>query len=388
MINRSLLAAAALTATATGAARAATTTDFSFVGDLTAGYNSNPYLDEHAPGAATINLSLAPQVTFSTPTGSTVLAGTYSREQYLSNYGHSDYFSANATHKQEFSTELSGTAGASFFDSTSALLQPFLTDAPADIDLISSRQRVRSFGGTGELDWQPTSRDSFGVSADVQRTVYPGDLEQLGSYTSYGGSLSYNRVISDRTTVGGLVSVNRTLTTIYPDSTVYEPRATLRQKVNEHWTANGSVGLILEDSSFAGHSRSTTSVAFSGGLCGTYPRLNLCLNASHDAVPTGYGGTRLRWDGSVTVDYQLAEHSHLSGNAGYARDSASSGAGTAVPLPALSFIQASATYAHDLTQRLGLTVTGGYQRRRYQSFGTADALSISAGLRITLGRRR
>lgn len=385
MSGARFLVTAALVALAGSGARAATTTDYQIVGDLTAGYDSNPYLDGNSHGSATINLSLAPEVTFGSATGSTVISGNFNRVEYLSHYSASTLYAAGITHTQEFSPELSGSASGSFSDSTSALLQPFSDDAAVDTDLLSSHQRIRTFGGTGGLQWTPSEHDSVSVNGNIERSIYPGDVNQYGNYTSYGGSGSYNRLLSARTTIGAQMVINRTLYQIYPDSTVYEPRVTLKQKLNAEWTVNGSVGLILENSTSRTRSDHSTSASFDIDLCGEYTRLNVCFDASHDAEPSGYGGVRLRWNGSATVSYSITEHSRVSGTAGYARDSSSSDIDRT---PSLSLIQANATYDRDLTRKLGLTVSAGYQRRSYNGFGNADGVSVSAGLRLTLGKRR
>lgn len=367
-----------------GTASAAPASYFSLVGTLTGGYSSNPFLEDDAHGSATLGITIDPQLQLATATGTTTISGDFSRVQYLTQSEHSQTFSATIGQVQQLSAKLSANASASFLDSTSALLQPFAADAPPDVDILSSRQRVRTFNLGGGLNWQASAVDTFSLNATYTRSTYPGNSDFYSAFTSYGATGSYSHAFSERTSVGANFGITRTTSGLYPDATIYQPRATIKQQVNAHWTLNGSLGVIIQDTDFAGHHDRSTSLGFEADLCGTYPRLNLCVTASRDTSASGYGGVRTQTSLSATGTYTVDEHSRVSGNAGYTKDASQGAFGT----PSLSYAQATATYDRDLTKSLGLTATAGYQRRMYHQLGSADGVTASLGLRIRLGRTR
>ena len=380
---RTTIAGAAILGIA-GTASAAPATYFSAFGTLTGGYSSNPFLEDDPRGSATLGLTIDPQLQIASATGTTTIAGDFSRVEYLGHSEHSRSYSASLSQVQQLSTTLSANGSATYIDSTSALLQPFEADAPPDVDILSSRQRVRTVSLGGGLNWQPSTVDTFGVNGSYSHSSYPGSGDLYSSYTSYGATGSYSHTFSERTSVGASLGVTRTTSKLYPDATIYQPNLTLKQRINAYWTLDGSVGVIIQDSVFAGHHDRSTSLGFNADLCGTYPRLTLCFLASRNTSASGYGGVRTQTSISTNGTYTLDEHSRVSGNAGYTKDVSDGEFGP----PSLSYAQASATYDRDLSKTLGIIATAGYQRRMYHQLGTADGVSASLGLRVKLGRTR
>lgn len=437
MIRR--LLAGAATGIVAGSAMAAPTTTFTVNGGINAGYSSNPYLDENGHGTASLSGTVSPNLTVETGTSTTVIGGDATYLKYFNNYGDSRSLDAHISRVQSFSSTLSGSVQAAAADTTSALLNPFVVTlpvAPTDLpvvpstgalgagtpagtgtaatgtdlpvvpvigggdiglpavptDIIASRQRVRSYSASGGLTWQASAHDSFGGNAQVVRGVYPGEGHHegvpaeigLSDYWSYGGNLNYNRQLNARTTVGATAAFNRTDSALYPDGTSIEPGVTVTYKINRNWTANGSLGLILDTIDLpTGHTHDT-ELGFGAGLCGAYTRKSVCINVSRQTEPSGYGGLRTRLSASLGGSYQLDERSSLSANAGYARDEATDQTSTG----SLSLIQTSLGYSRTLTRRLAFNASVGYQRDKYPHIQSGDGVSASVGLSISLGRNR
>jgi len=353
---------------------------FSATAELNGGYDSNPYLDDFVDsGSATVGVVLSPRVEWREATSTTSVSGQASRTQYLNSDDHSQLYSVMLARDQRFSNQLSGNLALNFLDATTALLSPIEQDQG---DIIASGQRQRTYGADGGLSYALSERSSFSASGDIQRSTYPG-ASYLGDYTSYGGSFGYSHVLSARTTVGASVGVHWTESAIYPDSRVISPGVNITQALNEHWTFTGGVSAILQRSS-AGGSGSTTNLGFNASLCGTYPRTSICINASRDAAPSGYGGQRLRTQIGVTGSYQLSEHDRISGSGSYVRDQ--SGAFD-LATPSLSYANARVDYSHDLTERISVGAAATYLRRDYVGAGgRASSIGGNAFIRARLGR--
>jgi hypothetical protein len=352
------------------------------------GYGTNPFLyDNSNAGSGLIGFTLAPQVDWREPTATTVLSGSYNRDQYFSKYGHADDYGVDLRRTQQFSSKLSGTAHAGYFSSISGLLSPFynnIVSQPGTIDslAVGARQK-RVFGDVG-LDYQPNARDAFSVTGVAEHDSYSRFFG--GNYTYVGGTGSYSRAIDARTRVGVQLVGGESFSRAYPDTASIQPAATLQRKLSAHWTFKGSLGAIIELERTGGRSRTRVTPGFSASLCDDHPRLSLCATASRQTAPSGLGGLRRETQFGVEGTYRLTERSRVTGSVVAGRsDTDDPVLVDRVAYGNQRYVFARVSYQRDLSRRLAAGASGFFQQRSGGGLRNIHALAITFNLTAKFG---
>ena len=113
------------------------------------------------------------------------------------------------------------------------------------------------------------------ISGGVQRLLYTQDL--LNDYTTFFGHMSYNRALSERTTIGLALSANQTEYDNSDDhSTIINPAFTVRTKLSEYWDASASVGVSFASIDRGAVDNKSTDLSLRGSLCNTTETERLC----------------------------------------------------------------------------------------------------------------
>lgn len=347
------------------------------------GYGTNPYLNTGSDaGSGLVGLTIAPTLRWRDPTSTTELSGSYNRDQYFTRYDHADDYNVDLRRTQQISSKLTANAHAGYFSSISGLLSPYYNTVvidPGAVDQLAVGTRQNRVYGDAGFNWTPTARDSFRLSGVAEHD----DFSHFGGDYSYVGATGgYLRTIDARTRVGFDLTVGKTYSHDFPDSSSVEPSLAVQRVLSAHWTFNGGIGAIIE------HQASRTSVTpgFNASLCGTYPRLSVCLTGSRTAAVSGLGGLRRQTQVGVNVTYNLTEHSRVLAVGSFGISEADQ----RVVIDNVSYgnqryALARVDYQRDLSRRLTAGVSGSYQRRTGAGLPNVHALAITFNLTARFG---
>ena len=367
---------------------------FSAVAQSEIGYGTNPFLVPGVTkGTVFASASIAPQLLYQTARSTTTLQGQYRRESYFEKFGYTDSGSIGLTRTDQLSQYLSSTLTGSYATSNGAIVadpnQPVRD--PLDIG-----RRSKILMGSYQLQWQTSARDQISYGAQFSHQNYgnsraPGFIGVSSNYTQYGTNVGYNHTVDSRTSVGAQVSLSTVRSKIYPDSRTIQPSLTARRQLTAVWEIDGHIGMVFSriEGPFA---ESTNSLGIGVNLCGQYPRTHICLKLSRDTQPTGHGPLQKTTVIAGQLTHQLNEHSRLSVNAQFVRDSSDSFTTRGTPLLGNSkLVLATADYDRDLTQRVSAGFGGRFQWRSLENLpvGTPSAARSYTGtihVRAKLGR--
>jgi hypothetical protein len=148
-----------------------------------------------------------------------------------------------------------------------------------DPDLFSFGGRQYRFQAQGGASFQADENSSVTVSAGANRVTLTNPL--LDDYTSIFGSGSYDRKLSERTTVGVRVNARRTNYDNSGDqSTVLNPEVTVRTLLSEGWDADAAVGITFSNVDRATGNSNSTNFSVRGSICRTSETERLCGRVS------------------------------------------------------------------------------------------------------------
>jgi len=379
----------ALIGAAMAAPASAQSVQFSAVADSEIGYATNPLL---APGVTKgsvfVSASIQPRLFYQTARSTTALQGKYNREKYFNGFGYTDAGSLSLIRTDQLTQYLGTTLTASYVTTNR---NTFNDPDQVILDPLNIGRRTRTFSGAYQMQWQASARDQLTYGAQISHLSY-GKSRTAGingiasNYTQYGVNAGYNHVVDARTTVGAQIAVNMNKSRVYPDSRTVSPALTAKRQLSAAWTLDGHVGINFSriEGPFP---RSSTSLGIGVNLCGTYPLWHMCLNLSRDTQPSGYGPLRTVDVIGVQVGRTLDEHSRISLNVRYTKNS--SGNFETVGQRALrdgKSFAASADYDRDITQRISAGVGGEFQSREFSTTPTARSYSATIHLKAKLGR--
>ncbi|WP_420140248.1 hypothetical protein [Sphingomonas sp.] len=353
---------------------------FSGVVGAGAGYVTNPFLRIGEDGGSpSLNVSLAPVLTRTTPRGVTTVRGIYSREEYLRDYGHSDNALAGLSHQQQLNERLTVNGGVTYNTTTNPLIGSNFD--PGISDPLTIGRRSRRLSGDAGFSWQPTATDTWTGGVNASRNTFSRNtLDGLvQDYNLYGANLAYTRSLDERTQIGLRVNGQYVDSEAFPDTQSLQPAVTLHRQISAIWTFDGNIGLIIQK--MEGRSASTT-VGFGGSLCGQYPRTEICFTADRQSSASGIGGLRRDLSLTTTVTHSLTERSRLRGYGSYRKSDGQS----FQTISDVEAIQARLDYDYDVTQRLTVGVGGRYQRRDLKGQGSADSVAGMVNLSMKIGR--
>ena len=336
------------------------------------GYSDNPYLGVGSAGATAVaGGSVNAWLQHRSEKSTTRLAGIADLDQNFQNYGLAENYLVTLDHQQTFSARLSGSAQLRFQDSINP--RNFSSDDTTgvdtpNVDLLSIGQRSRTIGGSGTLQWAPTSRDSFYIGPQYSRTTYPSS--NASDFETYGLRGGYMRSVNAKMKVGLDLAVQRVKSDGFGTSTSYQGGVRLIYDFSPIWQFDGNVGLIHQTSSFGG---SSNTPGFSARVCGKYPRYRVCFEGSRQSAASGFGGLRTDNRVSTSLDYDLSTRSHLRFGAVY--DVSQSRGFSSIPTQ--KYYEVSSGYSRTLTDRLSAGFSGRYQYRDFGNIVGVDDSTVT-----------
>ncbi|MBO9581949.1 MAG: outer membrane beta-barrel protein [Sphingobium sp.] len=392
-LTKHLLSTAPLAALLlTGAAYADTRT--SVVVGAEGGYGSNPYFDAGGQNSSTgtVILTAAPRVELIGPTSNVNLSGRVEQAFFTSRYSDVTNWSLGADSAVRLSPRTNLTAGASYSSMVNSglasAIQPLLPLDPLNpiLDPTVTENgglRTKTLAGRIGLDTKVSARDTITLGGTVAKVDYAG--AGSSSYTSYSGTGGFSHVFSDRMS-GGLTATYAK--TDYDQAAfgsfkAFTPAATMSLKLAPRTTLNVSAGVTFNtESRPAAPSVNTTAFTGSAALCHEGDRSNLCISASRWVGATSTAGSSTVNQISANYSYKLSPRSSISVAGNYANTKSTS----AISAYDFSYISTSATYDHQLMERLSLTVKARYTDPIKSTIGRGRSFYGGVGLSYRFGR--
>lgn len=371
---------------------------------LREGYSSNPFLSSDADtDSGFAELALSPTYLLTEPLATTKISATYRRTEYYRRVGSSTGLGVSAEHQRQLSGRMTLNLAIQYDSSIAGERQAFVPsiipglpqgpdqpaepgqpDVPTGPDLpdigniqdptvIGIRQRVKSLVVNGSLQTQLTALDIVTLSAQASEQRY--NTSRLADSRTVGTTIGYNRTLSESSSVGARISLERSYyTEPSPDSSIYQPQLTYSGQWGERIRFTAALGGL-----FITSSDGTTSRGVSGNLdaCRSGERSRLCLTVMRDASASGAGGVRKRFSTSASYSYQLGPYDSFSYNLGYGRYS-----GRSRLEPASKYVSQDLTWQERLSERIFGGVSATY-RASDQSFLRTD-YGLHVFLRVTL----
>ena len=366
---------------------------------VNAGYATNAFgaVGGGDTGSGTLSGSFMPSIVMTSPTGSTTLSGEVTHTEYTNRYSATtDYGIAGST-SQQLSRLTMLTASAGFRSFVHNSLYPIYdptvgipTDpgAPIIVDpsgATSFAQRTETLYGSIGLSTSLSSRDSVSATGRFSDVRYPnGALAFNRAYTSYGGGLSYQRLVGRDTSLGVGLDVGRVDYRGGPigDSTQISPSILYSTKLAPRVSLNLSGGVTFNDTKFVGGSLKNTLLAGSASLCNQGDRSNLCASLSRSVSPTSYTGTSKVTAFGLTHSYAIDPRSRINTNISYSRASSVGNLGGTT-----DYGTAGIGYSRDVGRRLSATLRVSYSDTFNSSYSRGSNFYGAVGLTYRMGNR-
>jgi outer membrane receptor protein involved in Fe transport len=359
-----------------------------------AGYGANPFFDATTQGhnSGTITIAAAPKVEFVGPTSNLNLSGRVEHSFFTTYYPDVTNWSLGADAGLALGPRTNFKLGASYASTVNTGLetqiQPLPPQNPANPlpDPTATENgglRTKTLTGTAGVDSQISLRDTLSVSAAVLKVDYQG--VGSSSYTTYSGTVGVSHVFNDRMS-GGLSATYAK--TDYEQATfgsfkAFSPALNMTFKLAPRTTLSLSGGATFNnETSATGVTTNSTHFSGSASLCHAGERSNLCASASRSVGATSLAGSSTVTQVGANYSYKLTSRSSISLGGNYSQTKSAS----AVNPYDFSYIGSSATYTHQLKERLSLTVNARYTDpikstigNRRQSFYGGVGLSYRFG---------
>jgi hypothetical protein len=276
--------------------------------DLTAGlgYSTNPFLRfGNSPGSGFGRLGARGVHAWMTERTRTSLSAFVEGSSYLHDYNLKSIFSVSGDTQHRASENVTVFASAGLSGDLSGQLSnrflyvppvpqvPDVTIPPPpvtvqDPDLFSFAGRQYRAFGQGGASFGLDERSSVTVSGGGSRVWFTADL--LNDYTTLFANGAYNRQLSQRTTVGFNVAVNRTQ---YDDSgdnsTIITPTVNIRTQLSEFWDVRASVGASFSSSERAGQNDHSTGLSVDSAICNNTETERLCGRVTRNSTSLSRG---------------------------------------------------------------------------------------------------
>lgn len=366
------------------------------------GYSSNSYLDSSGNNSGSVFGRISALAAHSVVSNRTTLnASAYVENQTYANgnRGSTQIFDLNGSIRYVLDPRLDVYANVGFSGDIGGQLNNRFTTLPSapppvdttnplppvnvlDPNLISlNRRQYRANGQTG-FSYKLTERDYASVSVGYSRVFFTKSDSLLG-FGTLNGSLAWNRVLSERATVGLRVSANRTDYRAGDDTTIISPAVTATLQLAENWSLNGSLGASFVNSSYVtlGKDHSTN---FSGdvSLCKSGELERLCATASRNTQATLGQNVVTVTAGALSYFRRIGPLNTLQVSADLSH---SSGGDSLLIASKSTYYGVNASFNRQISQRLSAGVNGSVRRVDRTGGGIPTDTSGSIFLRYRLG---
>jgi outer membrane receptor protein involved in Fe transport len=360
-----------------------------------AGYGENPFFGAGTQdnNSGTLTIAAAPRIEFVGPTSNLDLNGRVEHSFFTTHYPDVTNWSLGANAGVALGPRTNLKLGASYASNVNTgiatQIQPLPPEDPAiPLPDPSATEngglRTKTLTGTAGIDSQISLRDTVNVSAALIKVDYQGPGSS--SYTTYSGSAGLSHAFSDRMSGGFSATYAKTDydQAAFGSFKAFSPALNMTFKLAPHTTLNVSAGATFNNETrAAGGTTNSTHFSGSASLCHAGSRSNLCASASRSVGATSLAGSSTITQIAASYSYKLTTRSSISLGGSYSQTKS---IGTAATPYEFSYLGSSATYTHQLKERLSLTVNARYTDpikstggNRRQSFYGGVGLSYRFG---------
>lgn len=290
------------------------------------GFSGSPLLRSGRSSSAFGRLSLFGFHSWNDERGSTSLLGFVENTTYLQGgYGSRQIFRIDARTDRAVSEKVrvfgsAGVRGDIAGQLTNRFTSPPVVPLPPDTNpppetipqVINLSGRQYFVSGQVGASFVTSPLSSVQVSANASHAFFTGG-NNIADYSTYGGSLGYSRQLSERTSVGATVSVQRQDFRGSDYSDVINTAATVRTQLAEDVNATGSIGILAVYVHRSGETDRAYSPSFSGSICKAGERTRFCANVSRTAqAPILLGLAQSARSAAITTNFGFNYSHQLS----------------------------------------------------------------------------
>lgn len=350
-----------------------------------AGFSTNPRLSFTSRSSAFGRVSASGVHNWSTERSSTTVHGFIENTTYLRNYGSQQIFNVGADTSYAASPTVSLYGGINLSGDINGQLSNRLLSNPTGPPVIpppgnplpppSTIPNVLGFtghnyrlNGQGGATIRTSELSTVSLTAGAQHSWFTGRSD--ANYTSYFGSVGYSRLVSERTSLGATVYLQRQAYSHGGWADVVNPTLTAHTQLSETMTADAAVGVLYIEQKNADIRDHNVSPSFSGSLCNAGTLSRFCVRVSRDAssaldTRVANLGTRATVHSTLAADYyrQLSADDTIS--AQFTGTHYTSPGSLTAPHLSTTYLSAVVGYDKKVGHRLAAGITGGV-RKLYQ----------------------
>lgn len=362
------------------------------------GYSSNSYSGSSGGGGGFGRISATAVHSVVSNRASTNLSAYVENQTYFSGGGSNQVFDLNGSTRYTIeprldvfaSVGLSGDIGGQLFNRfTSVPSAPPTSEAgnplpPIDVldpNLIGLNRRQYRASANGGFSYKISPRDFVNASVGYQKVFFSSGGSGL-DYSTVSGSLGWNRVLSERKTVGLRVTAQRTDYRGGGDSTIISPTVTGTAQLSEGWSLSGAVGLSFVNNNTLGSSERSTNFTANASLCKSLETGSICAAAARASQASVGQSVVTSTTASLSYSRVLGARDTLRLAADYGR---SSGDNNVLIADRSTYYGAHASYDRKISARLSAGAEGGVRRVTRTGGSTPTDVSGSIFLRYRLG---
>lgn len=335
-----------------------------------AGYSSNPLLSVvNRQGSAYGRVSLHGVYSRVSARSTTLLSGYADNVSYTTGLGSLQSFNLYGRHDEAVSehARLFIDGGASYqqggqLDTRVLLLPvipppvpggvitpPILIPPIGDFLSVTGRQYGESghAGGTFALG----ARDSISLSSGVEHVTFHSGLART-SYTRIPASLSYDRQLSARSTIGARVSAENTEYSGPTSFRVITPQLTARTLLSPRVTLDGAIGVSFARINDGIVIRHSTGLSAQANLCGQGETSFYCAHFSADEETATTAGPARSIGGGVDYTQRLDANQSIQFSLGVNHYSTPVSVVVGQAFSSSTYYRAAAAYSRRFSTRL------------------------------------
>jgi hypothetical protein len=283
-----------------------------------AGYSNSPLLQSRSGSSAFARLSITGYHAWNGERGSTSVSAFLENTTYLGGgYGSKQIFRVNGQTNRAVSEKLSvfgdvGISGDAAGQLTNRFTGPIIAPPPDtnplpdnNLDVINLSGRQYRVNGDAGASITTSARSSVSLTAGAAHVFFTGG-NKVSDYTTIQGSIGYSHLLSERSSIGATVYLQREDFRGNDYSNVVNPTLTFRTQLAQDIVANGAIGVLAIYSYRLGQSDHTYSPSFTASVCKSGERTQYCANLSRSAqAPLSIGLAQNTGGTAITTNFNL-----------------------------------------------------------------------------------
>lgn len=380
---------------------AADTTDLLDI-EAGVGFATNPFLRIPSNSAAFGRLSLTGLHSIRSERGTTTFRAYLENTTYVRDYGSKQIFDLNAHTDQAVSPTVTLYGDLDFSGDFAGQLSNRVIGVPGQPPVVDPNNPLPPntsnpdvFGLTGRqyrisgnvgASIRSGERGTISLSGGAQHLFFTG-RNSPDDYNVFFASGGYSTQLSERTSVGGTVFLQRQDFKGNSYSNIVNPTLTLHTQLRPSLTADAGVGVMIVNRHDNGDSSTYVTPSFSGSLCSNGKFSTFCVRISRDAssalnnsISTTGGSTTITTSGSVTYFRRLGERDTLQASLAASHYSSPNRLSTLSNDISTTFVSGVVGYDRKLGDRWAAGVNGG-ARKLYQD-GPDPKLDLNASIYV------